>query len=81
MRTCIVTGGAGFIGSALSAGLLERFDRVIALDTMNPQIHPGGVRPRELADGVELIRGSVCDPDQWKALLATIPAAANGIPM
>jgi len=38
-RTCLVTGGAGFIGCAVSAGLADAFDRVIALDNLHPQIH------------------------------------------
>lgn len=67
--TCIVTGGAGFIGCALSKGLTERFSRVIAIDTLNPQIHKKPVRPAELAEGVELLVGSTCDSAMWDALL------------
>ncbi|MDY6076114.1 NAD-dependent epimerase/dehydratase family protein, partial [Mobiluncus sp.] len=35
---CLVTGGAGFIGCALSRPLAERFDRVVALDNLQPQV-------------------------------------------
>ena len=44
-KTCIVTGGAGFIGSALSAGLVRRFDRVIAFDSLLAQVHGDTPRP------------------------------------
>jgi len=68
-NTCIVTGGAGFIGCAISAGLTERFERVIAIDTLNPQIHPQPVRPAELAAGVELVVGDICEGALWDGLL------------
>lgn len=71
-NTCIVTGGAGFIGCAISAGLLDRFDRVVAVDTLNPQIHPQPVRPAELAAGAELVVGDICDPAVWDSLLGDI---------
>lgn len=69
---CIVTGGAGFIGCAISHGLCERFSRVVAVDTLNPQIHPSASRPAQLADGVELLVGDVCDPQVWDSLLDSI---------
>ena len=37
--TCLVTGGAGFIGCALSRLLPEHFDRVVAIDNLHPQVH------------------------------------------
>lgn len=67
--TVLVTGGAGFIGCALSAGLLERFGRVVALDNLHPQIHPTPVRPDGLASGVELVVGDVTDAAALDALL------------
>ena len=50
--TCLVTGGAGFIGTAISAGLVERFDRVVAIDCLHPQIHPSPERPVDLVGGL-----------------------------
>lgn len=70
--TCIVTGGAGFIGCAISGGLTERFDQVIAIDTLNPQIHPKAERPPILAKGARLRVGSVCDAAVWDEVLAGI---------
>lgn len=36
MKTIVVTGSAGFIGSHLSEALLQRGDRVIGIDDLNP---------------------------------------------
>ncbi len=69
-RTCLVTGGAGFIGCGISASLLERFDRVVALDTLNPQIHPARTRPETLAKDVELVIDDIAEPNTWRSLLA-----------
>lgn len=70
--TCLVTGGAGFIGTAMSAGLVAQFDRVVALDVLHPQIHPTPQRPAALDGGVELVVGDVTDPAVWDALLAGV---------
>ncbi|WP_024287632.1 NAD(P)-dependent oxidoreductase [Cellulomonas sp. KRMCY2] len=70
--TCLVTGGAGFIGTAMSAGLAERFDRVVALDNLHPQIHPTPERPADLDEWVELVVGDVTDPAVWDGLLADV---------
>lgn len=68
-RTCLVTGGAGFIGCAVSAGLADAFDRVIALDNLHPQIHAERRRPAALDPRVELRVGDVTREDDWDALL------------
>lgn len=75
-RVCVVTGGAGFIGCAIAQGLLARFDHVIALDSLHPQIHPTRQRPAALPDGVELFVGDVTDPNAWKNLLHRVEPAA-----
>ena len=36
MQTCLITGGAGFIGSHAAERLLARGDRVIGLDNFDP---------------------------------------------
>lgn len=71
-RTCLVTGGAGFIGCALSQALPEHFDRVIAIDNLHPQVHEVPERPAALDERVEFIRGDVTDPAMWDALLADV---------
>jgi dTDP-L-rhamnose 4-epimerase len=69
---CLVTGGAGFIGCAVSAGLANRFQRVVALDNLHPQIHPARTRPAALHPDVELVVGDVTDPKAWQLLLQNL---------
>ena len=71
-QTVLVTGGAGFIGCAISSGLVDRFDRVVVLDNMHPQIHASPNRPAELADNAELIVGDVTIRGDWDELLADV---------
>jgi dTDP-L-rhamnose 4-epimerase len=70
--TCLVTGGAGFIGSALSRTLPEHFDRVVALDNLHPQVHPVRQRPAALDERVEFVLGDVTRSDDWDSLLQTV---------
>jgi UDP-glucose 4-epimerase len=59
MRTFLVTGGAGFIGSHIAQGLLARGDRVRVLDNLST----GDPRNVELlGSDVEFIKGDVTDP-------------------
>ncbi|MEO7433409.1 MAG: NAD-dependent epimerase/dehydratase family protein [Dokdonella sp.] len=67
---CYVTGGAGFIGCALSHELVSRFDQVIAIDCMHPQVHASASRPDALHAGVKLVVADVTKPETWKKLLA-----------
>lgn len=73
-RTCLVTGGAGFIGCALSHKLVRTFDRVIAVDLLHPQVHPKQARPAALHEKVELVVGDVVNEATWdKVLSSTAP--------
>jgi dTDP-L-rhamnose 4-epimerase len=74
--TCLVTGGAGFIGCALAPLLLEEFDRVVALDSLHPQVHAGSVRPDALDDRVELVVGDVTSAETWDDLLVSVRPSA-----
>lgn len=69
MSTCLVTGGAGFIGCAVSTLLADRFDRVVALDSLHPEVHARAERPGALDDRVELVVGDVTSAADWDVLL------------
>lgn len=66
--SCLVTGGAGFIGCALSPLLADRFEQVLALDVLHPQVHASGSRPADLDHRVELLTADVVDDTAWDAL-------------
>ena len=70
--TCLVTGGAGFIGTAMSPLLAERFARVVAVDSLHPQIHPSAERPADLHASVELVVGDVTEAGTWERVLADV---------
>ncbi|MGO2541702.1 MAG: NAD-dependent epimerase/dehydratase family protein [Specibacter sp.] len=71
-ETVLVTGGAGFIGCAISASLLQAFTRVVVVDNLHPQIHESGERPNELADGVELVVADITEAATWDQVLADV---------
>ncbi len=72
LGTVLVTGGAGFIGTALADLLIDSSDRWVALDSLHPQVHPGGTPPVELNERVEVIVGDVADPARWDEALAAV---------
>jgi dTDP-L-rhamnose 4-epimerase len=72
LGTCLVTGGAGFIGSAISGTLVSRFDRVVAVDNLHPQVHPMPVRPGLLHPAVELVIGDITLRETWDRLLQDV---------
>lgn len=67
----LVTGGAGFIGSALSTYLLEHFNRVIAFDNLLPQVHPSGKPAACFNPDVEIYREDIRSSDAWDRLLSS----------
>ena len=66
----LVTGGAGFIGTALAKRLADQAGRWVAFDSLHPQVHKGGLPPEDLPSKVELVVGDVTDATAWDALLA-----------
>ena len=74
IQTCLITGGAGFIGSHLAEYLLNRGHRVIVVDDLSTG------RASNLAgiidhDRVEYIEGSVVEEDLVAAELLDLPRA------
>lgn len=59
----LITGGAGFIGRAVSRELLARGHRVRVLDSLIEQVHGDRERPEDLPAEVELIRADVRNGD------------------
>ncbi len=62
MSHCLVTGGAGFVGSHLVDALLAAGHAVRVLDNLDPQAHEGGVA-RHLSREAELQVGDLRDRD------------------
>jgi len=69
---CLVTGGAGFIGCAVSAALADHYDRVVVIDNLHPQVHATQERPDALDPRVELFRGDVTSSADWDSLLSDL---------
>ncbi|MHB8691986.1 MAG: NAD-dependent epimerase/dehydratase family protein [Solirubrobacteraceae bacterium] len=59
-RTWLLTGGLGFIGTALAGRLRAAGHEVVVLDNIHPQVHRDGV-PSEALQGVTLYVGDVAD--------------------
>jgi dTDP-L-rhamnose 4-epimerase len=72
METVLVTGGAGFIGRAVSHELLKRGNRVRVLDSLIEQVHGEADGSKMLDEDAELIRGDVRDKD-------AVTRALNGV--
>jgi dTDP-L-rhamnose 4-epimerase len=60
MTTVLITGGAGFIGSAIVEAALEKGWRVRVLDSLRPDVHGGDYLPDPR---VEFVKADVRDPD------------------
>lgn len=65
---CLVTGGAGFIGSHTVDHLLEKGYQVRVLDNLQPRVHPQG-KPGWLTNDAEFIQGDVADKDTMERCL------------
>jgi dTDP-L-rhamnose 4-epimerase len=75
VRTVLITGGAGFIGSHLADELLGAGYGVRALDNLSPQVHgPGGEGPDYLSPDVELIVRDARNPDAIRKALDGVDA-------
>jgi dTDP-L-rhamnose 4-epimerase len=68
----VVTGGAGFIGCALSQKLAPRVGSWTVIDSLHPQVHQVHERPADLHEAGDLVVGDVTDPGVWDGVLADI---------
>ena len=64
----LVTGGAGFIGSALACRLVEASYDVAVMDVLHPQVHAGHTAI-DLPPSVRLFTGDVTHAPDWDAVL------------
>lgn len=68
-KVILVTGGAGFIGCAVSQLIAPISARFTAVDILHPQIHPTRTRPRQLHKAAELIVADITDRSTWEEIL------------
>jgi UDP-glucose 4-epimerase len=85
MALCLVTGGAGFIGSHLVEHLVQRGDAVRVLDNFSTG-KPGNLT--RMKDRIEIVQGSITDPAAvqsavkgatWVAHLAALPSVQRSV--
>ena len=69
----LISGGSGFIGSALSLKLIANNFKVTVLDNLSPQIHGNNPEKSELyqkiKDKVTFVKGDVRNIEDWKKAL------------
>lgn len=73
-RHILVTGGAGFIGSHLVDGLIEKGYHVRVMDNLYSQIHPSRKLPSYFNSGAEFFKGDVTKRGDWEKALKGIDA-------
>lgn len=73
-KKILVTGGAGFIGSHLVDGLIEKGYRVRVMDNLYRQIHPSGQLPSYFNKKAEFVKGDVTKRIDWIKALEGIDA-------
>jgi dTDP-L-rhamnose 4-epimerase len=71
-KTVLVTGGAGFIGCALSQQLATSAARWVVVDSLHPQVHPERVRPEGLQASAELVTSDITESATWDEVLADV---------
>lgn len=72
MKTCLVIGGAGFIGSFLVDKLVKKGYTVRIYDNLEPQVHLGSKVPEYLNKDAEFIKGDVRNYEHLKKAIAGV---------
>ncbi|QAY76764.1 NAD(P)-dependent oxidoreductase [Sphingosinicella sp. BN140058] len=73
----LITGGAGFIGRAVTKELQQRGHEVRILDSLIEQVHGDRERPEDLSPDVELIRADVRNGDAVTKALKGIDSVVH----
>jgi dTDP-L-rhamnose 4-epimerase len=68
----LITGGAGFIGCALSDALVRSGAKVTVIDVLHPQVHTSPGRPPRLPADVELLPMDVASATNWDTVLQLV---------
>jgi dTDP-L-rhamnose 4-epimerase len=64
----LITGGAGFIGTALSHRLVKAGHDVAVMDSLHPQVHAGR-HPIDVPESVRFFTGDATHAPDWDAVL------------
>jgi dTDP-L-rhamnose 4-epimerase len=77
IRTVLVTGGAGYIGSHLVDALVRRDYQVTVLDNLEPQVHRSGTWPSYANSQATYVRGDVRDRAVFEPLVVAADAVVH----
>jgi dTDP-L-rhamnose 4-epimerase len=77
IKTVLVTGGAGYIGSHLVDALVAREYRVTVLDNLEPQVHRSGTWPSYANADARYVRGDVRDRAVFEPLVLASDAVVH----
>jgi dTDP-L-rhamnose 4-epimerase len=77
IRTILVTGGAGYIGSHLVDALVARDYQVTVLDNLEPQVHRSGTWPSYVNARATYVHGDVRDRAVFEPLVLASDAVVH----
>jgi dTDP-L-rhamnose 4-epimerase len=77
IKTVLVTGGAGYIGSHLVDALVAREYGVTVLDNLEPQVHRSGTWPSYANANARYVRGDVRDRAVFEPLVLASDAVVH----